>query len=147
MTFSGINYLAVLLAAIAAWLAGAAWYGALAKPWVAAQGKSMEEFKAQQAAMRGSAVAYAPFIIAFVAELVMAWILAGTLGHLGPGQVTLRNGAITAFFLWLGLVVTTMAVNYAFGARKPMLFLIDAGHWLAVLLVEGAIIGAMGVSR
>jgi hypothetical protein len=48
MTFAGINYLAVVLAAVAAWLLGAAWYGVLAKPWVAAQGKSMEEFKAQQ---------------------------------------------------------------------------------------------------
>jgi len=145
MTFSGINYLAVLIAAIAAWLAGAVWYGVLAKPWVAAQGKTMDEFKAQQAAYRGSPMGYAPFIIAFVAELVMAWTLAGTLGHLGAGQVTLRNGVISAFFLWLGLVVATMAVNYAFGGRKPMLFLIDAGHWLVVLVVEGAIIGAMGV--
>ena len=145
MAFAGMNYLAVALAAIAAWLAGAAWYGALAKPWVAAQGKTMEAFKAEQQAMRGSPLAYAPFIIAFVAELVMAWMLAGVLGHLGPGQVTLRNGVITAFFLWLGFVVTTMAVNYAFGARKPMLFAIDAGHWLAVLVVEGAIIGGMGV--
>ena len=109
----------------------------LAKPWVAAQGKTMEEFKAQQEEMRGTAVAYAPFIIAFVAELVMAWMLAGVLGHLGPGQVTLRNGVISALFLWLGFVVTTMAVNYAFGARKPMLLAIDAGHWLAVLLVKG----------
>jgi Protein of unknown function (DUF1761) len=145
MAFAGMNYLAVMLAAVAAWLVGAAWYGVLAKPWVAAQGKTMEEFKAQQEAMRASPVAYAPFIIAFLAELVMAWMLAGVLGHLGPGQVTLRNGVITAFFLWLGFVVTTMAVNYAFGARKPMLLAIDAGHWLAVLLVEGAIIGAMGV--
>ena len=145
MAFAGMNYLAVVLAAVAAWLVGAAWYGVLAKPWVAAQGKTMEEFKAQQDTMRASSVAYAPFIIAFLAELVMAWMLAGVLGHLGPGQVTVRNGVITAFFLWLGFVVTTMAVNYAFGARKPMLLAIDAGHWLAVLLVEGAIIGAMGV--
>jgi hypothetical protein len=145
MAFAGMNYLAVVVAAVAAWLVGAAWYGVLAKPWVAAQGKTMEEFKAQQDTLRASPVAYAPFIIAFLAELVMAWMLAGVLGHLGPGQVTLRNGVITAFFLWLGFVVTTMAVNYAFGARKPMLFCIDAGHWLAVLLVEGAVIGAMGV--
>jgi hypothetical protein len=145
MSFAGINYLAIVLAAVAAWLAGAVWYGALAKPWVAAQGKTMAEFKAQQEAQRGSPMAYAPFVIAFVAELVMAWMLAGTLGHLGAGQVTLRNGLITAFFLWLGFVLTTMAVNYAFGGRKPMLFAIDAGHWLLVLLVEGAIIGAMGV--
>jgi len=144
MTFGGMNYLAIVIAAVAAWVAGAVWYGALAKPWVAAQGKTMEEFKAQQQEMRGSAVAYTPFIIAFVAELVMAWILAGVLGHLGPGQVTLRNGVISALFLWLGFVAPTMAVNYAFGARKPKLYAIDVGHWLVVLLLEGAIIGAMG---
>jgi Protein of unknown function (DUF1761) len=145
MTFAGINYLAIVLAAVAAWLAGAVWYGVLAKPWVAAQGKTMEQFKAEQEALRGSLKAYAPFVIAFVAELVMAWMLAGTLGHLGVGQLTLRNGLITAFFLWLGFVLTTMAVNTAFGGGKPMLLAIDAGHWLLVLLVEGAIIGAMGV--
>jgi Protein of unknown function (DUF1761) len=145
MSFAGINYLAVVIAAVVAWLAGAVWYGALAKPWVAAQGATMEEFKARQEAQKGTPAAYAPFILAFVAELVMAWVLAGTLGHLGVGQVTVRNGVISAFFVWLGFVVTTMAVNNAFGGRKPMLTAIDAGHWLAVLVIMGAIIGAMGV--
>jgi len=145
MSFAGINYLAIVIAAVAAWVAGAVWYGVLAKPWVAAQGKTMEEFKAQQAALRGSPLAYAPFIIAFVAELVMAWALAGVVGHLGAGQVTLRNGVISAFFLWVGFVVTTLAVNYAFAQRGVKLATIDAGHWLVVLLVEGAVIGAMGV--
>ncbi|HKF99416.1 MAG TPA: DUF1761 domain-containing protein [Xanthobacteraceae bacterium] len=145
MSFAGINYVAVAIAAVAAWLAGAAWYGALAKPWVAAQGKTMEEFKAAQAAKHGSPADYGPFVIAFVAELVMAWALAGMVGHLGPGQVTLRNGVISAVFLWLGFVVTTLAVNYAFAGRGIKLAAIDAGHWLVVLLVEGAVVGAMGV--
>ena len=145
MSFAGINYVAIVIAAVAAWLAGAAWYGALAKPWVAAQGKTMEEFKAAQAAKHGGPAGYAPFVIAFVAEVVMAWALAGMVGHLGPGQVTLRNGVISAVFLWLGFVVTTLGVNYAFGGRGIKLAAIDAGHWLVVLLVEGAVIGAMGV--
>lgn len=145
MSFAGINYLAVVVAAVAAWLAGAAWYGALAKPWVAAQGTTMEEFQAGRAAMRGSPAAYAPFIIAFVAELIMAWVLAGVIGHLGPGQVTLRNALVSALLLWLGFVATTLSVNYAFGARGLKLAAIDAGHWLIVLLVQGAIIGAIGV--
>ena len=144
MTFAGLNYLAVVIAAIAAWLAGAAWYGVLAKPWVAAQGFTMDEFKAKREAMRGSPMAYAPFIIAFIAELVMAWMLAGILGHLGT--VTPLYGVLSAVFLWIGFVLTTMAVNYAFGARGIKLYAIDAGHWLLVLVVEGAIIGAIGVS-
>ena|SRR5215216_3952049 len=139
------RYVAIAIAAVAAWLAGAAWYGALAKPWVAAQGKTMQEFKAARAAKHGGPADYAPFVIAFVAVLVMAWALAGIVGHLGPGQVTLRNGVISAVFLWLGFVVTTLAVNYAFAGRGIKLAAIDAGHWLVVLLVEGAVVGAMGV--
>ena len=144
MSFAGVNHLAIVIAAIVAWLVGAAWYGVLAKPWVAAQGKTMEAFKAEQAVKKGVA-AYAPFIIAFVALLVMAWCLAGVLGHLGVAQVTLRNGVISGAFLWLGFVLTTLGVNYAFGGRGIKLAAIDAGHWLLVLLVQGAIIGAMGV--
>ena len=145
MAFAGINYLAVLVAAVAGWLVGAAWYNVLANHWVAAQGKTMEVFKQEQAAMKGDPKAYMPFVLAFVANLVMAWVLAGLIGHLGPGQVTIRNGVISGAFAWLGFVVTTITVNYAFGGRKPKLTAIDAGHWLAVLVVQGAIIGAFGV--
>jgi hypothetical protein len=141
----GVNYLAIVVAAIAAWLAGAAWYNVLAKPWVAAQGRTMEEFKAKQEAIKGSPAAYAPFIIAFVAALVMAWCVAGLLGHLGPGQVTLRNGVISAAFVWFGFVLTTMAVNYAFGERGLKLAAIDSGYWLLALVIQGAILGAWGV--
>jgi hypothetical protein len=145
MSFAGINYLAIVIAAVVAWLVGAVWYGALAKPWVAAQGATMEEFKAKFEAQKGTPAAYAPYILSFIAELIMAWVLAGVIGHLGVGQVTIRNGVISGLFAWLGFVVTTMAVNNAFGGRRPMLTAIDSGHWLVVLLIMGAIIGAMGV--
>jgi hypothetical protein len=79
----------------------------------------------------------------FVAELIMAWALAGLLGHLGG--VTVKNGVISGAFCWLGFVLTTLATNNAFGQRKIMLTVIDAGYWLAVLVVMGAIIGAFGV--
>jgi hypothetical protein len=38
-----------------------------------------------------------------------------------------------------------MMVNHGFGGARPMLTMIDAGHWLAVLVVEGAVIGAFGM--
>jgi len=71
-------------------------------------------------------------------------MLAGVLAHLGAGQVTLRNGIISAAFLWFGFVLTTMVVNYSFSGRDRRLLLIDAGNWLLVLLVIGAIIGGIG---
>jgi uncharacterized protein DUF1761 len=143
MTFAGMNTLAVLIAGIAGWLLGAVYYGLLAKPWVAAHGKTMEEFKARVEARKGTPASYAPYILAFVAGVLMAWVLAGLVGHLGA--VTVRNGAISAAFAWFGFVLTTMAVNNAFGMRKVMLTVIDSAHWLAVLLLQGAIIGWMGV--
>ena len=145
MAFAGMNILAIVLAAVAAWIAGAIWYGVLGGPWVAAQGRTMQEFKAQNAARKGTPAAWLPFVFCFLAELVMAWVLAGIVGHLGPGQVTIRNGIISAVFVWLGFVVTTIGVNNAFAGRKATLTLIDAGHWLMVLLIRGAVIGWMGV--
>ena len=145
MTFAGINYLAVFVAAIAGWLIGAAWYMALANPWVAAHGRTMEDFKREAEASKGTPAAWLPYLLAFVAELVMAWVLAGLLGHLGPGEVTLWNGIVSAAFVWLGFVAPVVAVNNMFGLRRPMLSVIDAGHWLVVLMLMGAVIGWMGV--
>ncbi len=139
MTFAGINHLAVLIATVAGFAFGAAYYMALSKQWLAAQGKTREELAA---AGKGSPM---PFIISIVALAIMAWVLAGGIGHLGPGQVTLKNGVISALFMWLGFVITTQSVNYAFGQRRPMLTVIDGIHWLGVLVIQGAIIGALGV--
>jgi hypothetical protein len=140
MRFAGIDYWAVFLAAIAGYLVGALWYWMLGKPWRAALGLTETMLKGKD--QKPSAL---PYVLAFVANLAMAWVLAGLIGHLGIGQVTLKNGVISAAFVWLGFVITTIAVNNSFATRKPILIAIDGGHWLAVLLLMGAIIGAMGV--
>jgi hypothetical protein len=139
MTFAGINYLAVLLAAAVAWVAGAVWYMALAKPWMAAVGTTQEKI----AAAKTQPGASLPFVLALAANVVMAWVLAGIVGHLG--QVTLRSGVISALFCWVGFVITTMLVNNSFAMRSRRLLLIDGGYWLVALTLMGAIIGAIGV--
>jgi len=141
MTFVGVSYLAVIVAAVAAWLASAAWYMSLSRHYVAALGKTPE----RMAEDRKKPGAFLPFILALVANVIIAWMLAGLLGHLGAGQITLRNGVISAVFLWFGFILTTMVVNYSFAGRDKRLLLIDSGNWLLVLLVIGAIIGAIGV--
>jgi hypothetical protein len=143
MTFAGMNYLAIVIAAVAAWLAGAVWYNIVAKPWVAAQGKTMDQFKAEVDARKGSIHAWLPFALAFVAELVMAYVLAGTVGHVG--RVTIRTAVISGLFIWAGFMLTTMLVNNAFAGRKYALTAIDADHWLLVVIVMGVVIGWMGV--
>jgi uncharacterized protein DUF1761 len=141
MTFSGINYGAVLVGAVAAWLVSAAWYMSLGRIWTAAVGKTPE----QTAAERTKPSAYLPFVYVFVADLIIAWMLAGLLGHLGSGQVNLQNGLVSAAFCWFGFILTTMVANYTFAGRDTRLLLIDAANWLLVLVVIGAVVGAMGV--
>ena len=140
MRFAGVSYLAILTAAVAGWLFGAVWYTLLAKPWQQAAGVTAGKIKQAQK----TPAFYVPFVLAFLAQIMMAWILAGLIAHLGPGQFTVRNGIISGAFVWLGFVITTMAVNNGFAGRDWRLLLIDGGHWLAVLLLMGAILGAFG---
>ena len=135
MAFAGMNYTAIVAAAVAGFLFGGAYYGLLSKQWMAAADLTPED-----TAKTGLTV---PLIISGIALLVMAWVLAGIIGHLG--RVTVRNGLISGAFCWLGFVVTTMAMNHAYQGAKRSLTLIDAGHFLGVLLIQGAIIGWFGV--
>ena len=82
MTFAGINFLAVLVAAVAAWLASAVWYMSLGQIYQAALGKTPEQCKEEMK----KPGAFLPFLYAFIGNLVIAWMLAGVLGHLGPAR-------------------------------------------------------------
>ena len=136
MAFAHISYLAMLAAALASFAFGALWYGLLGKQWMAALGSG--------AAAAAAKPPMGPMVISFIAELIMAIVLAGVIGHLGPGAVSVKNGVISGAFIWAGFVATTLVVNNAYAGRKLMLSVIDAGHWLGVLLAQGAVLGAIG---
>jgi len=136
-----VNWLSVIVAAVAAWLFGGVYYTSLSKYWLAAQGKTLEACKAEQAGKSGVAKA-APFIIVFVGEIIMAWALYGILVHVGT--FTIRAGLISGAAIWFGFVLTTITSNYAFHGKKPMLAVIDSAAWLGALLIIGAVVGGMG---
>ncbi len=139
MAFAGVSYLAVLAAAVASFLFGGVWYGALSKAWLGALGKSDGELKSATLPLP------ALLLLTIAAQLVMAWVLAGIIGHLGPGRVTLSNGLMAGALCWLGFVATSLSINHGYQGARGLLTLIDGGHWLGVLLIQGAVIGAMGV--
>ncbi|QBK32150.1 DUF1761 domain-containing protein [Roseitalea porphyridii] len=135
MDFGGINLWAVLAATVAAFIVGAVYYGTLSKPWMRAAGIAVED----------AAFGPALFAMTFVCLLVMAFVLAGLIGHLGDGQVTLRNGVISGLFVWAGFMATTMTINHRYQNDGWDLTLIDGLHWLLVAVVMGAVIGLIGV--
>jgi hypothetical protein len=134
MDFSIVNWLAVVIAAIAAWLFGAAWYMTLSKQWLAAM-------KLDPANVQGSIT---PFIISFVGELLMATVVALLLGAVTGGEPSVVAGLIFGFVFWLGFVATTITINHRYENFGWDLTLIDGGHWLGVLLLISAVIGWFG---
>lgn len=132
MIFHGMNYLAVILAAIVGMMAGAAWYGALAKPWMKAVGYT-EEPKPNPKI----------YIVALISQFLLAYILAGLIGHIGT--YTLWGGVLSALFCWAGFTLAPMMTNHRFQGNGWDLTIIDAGYWLLVFALQGAIIGWMGV--
>jgi hypothetical protein len=136
-----VPILPLFVAAIAAWLFGAVYYGVLGRKWLAAQGKTMEQCKAENAARSGTSKGL-PFVLSFVAELLMAGVLYGVIFHIGTW--TVPAGVVTGALCWLGFVLTTIVVNNAYTFRRPLLTTIDSLHWLGVLAIMGAILGAMG---
>ncbi|ESW80308.1 hypothetical protein X773_16015 [Mesorhizobium sp. LSJC285A00] len=134
MDFSVVNWLAVVVAAVAAWLFGAVWYTALSKPW-------MRAAKIDPSTSKKSIL---PFIISFIAELIMALVLALVVGAMTGGEPVLVAGLVFGFVLWLGFVATTLMANHRYENFGWDLTLIDGGHWLGVLLIIGAVIGWFG---
>lgn len=139
MDFGGINYLAVFVATIASFAFGAVWYMTNAKPWMKAAALSESDIKGPDGKQDPT-----PFIFSFLCELVMAFMLAGIIGHL-DAPVNVKYALISALFVWVGFVATTQIVNHRYQMKPWSLTIIDAGHWLGVLLIQGLVIGLFGV--
>ena len=118
-----------------AFVFGGLWYGLLGKQWMTAHG---------WAPVAKPTMPIVPMFISFAAELVMAFVLAGILAHVAKSGVTITAGLITGLLCWFGFVLTTLVTNHAYGKAKPMLTVIDGGHWLGVLLLQGLVLGWLG---
>ena len=131
-----VNFLAVLAAAVAGFIVGAIWYTGFGGPWKTALGL------APVAATGGTRPPVPALITSAIALVIMAAMLSGLMAHMGGAS--LRTGLITGALVWLGFVVTVIGTINAYQQRRIVLTVIDAGHWLAVLLVQGAVLGLMG---
>ena len=136
MDLGSVNWIAVVVAAVASMALGFVWYMALGNQWMGALGKTREQIMA-------SGNQAAPFIIAFLMQLIMAYSLALFTPKL-MGSTTVVNGLIVGFHVWLGFVITSMIINHRYQGSKWSLTLIDGGYLLGVLLVQGLVIGLFG---
>ena len=128
-----VNWLAVVLATVASFAFGAVWYMGLSKQWLAALGKTKEELN----------VGYTPFIWSAALLLVMAYFIALLTPAL-LGIISISNGLLVGAHMWLGFVITAMVLNHRYEGAPWSRTLIDGGYLLAVLLIDGAVVGVFG---
>ena len=125
-----VNYLAVVLAALSAFLLGGLWYSLLfAKPWAALTGQSEEILKSGNKAII--------FGGAFLLNLVAAYVLAMFVGRMG-----VPFGAMAGLSVGLCWVAVSLGINYLFERRPLGLWLINGGYFTIQYTAMGAIIGA-----
>jgi hypothetical protein len=132
MDLSTINWLAILVAAVASFAVGSVWY---AKPvfggvWQKLIARSDEDIR--------NASMIKIFGLAFLLTLVMAINLAMFIGE-GKG---FAFGLFAGAAAGIGWVAMGIGVMYLYEGRSFKLWLINAGYQALMLTIMGAIIGA-----
>ena len=136
LSLSGLNWLAIAVAAIVVFLIGGMWYAPLfGKAWVKAQGFTEEQVKEMQAKMSPPIFFGGMVASYFVLALVVAVIFKA------GGINTAVAGALWGFLLWLIHSCFKMTDHIASG-KVFAAFAIDASFQLIAMLVTGIIVGA-----
>ncbi len=136
--FSEINYWAVIVAALIAFLIGGVWYTALfGKLWIKKlHGYSEGKVKEMQA-RRPPPVFFGGMIVSYcMLALVLALLISGL------QEKSAQSGAALGFLLWLGPAAAIGMTGWIASDKPIGVYLIDAGCWLVYLVLMGLILGA-----
>lgn len=130
-----MQWISVIVAALASYGFGAVWYMTLARPWMAAAGVEADE--------TGKPVTDAgpmPYVIAIFCSLLVA----GMMRHIFvlSGIDSLGAGLVAGLGLGLFISAPWIATNYAFADRPFKLTLIDGGYATIGSTIMGAILGS-----
>lgn len=127
----GVNYLAVVVAAVVAIVIGFAWYSprVFGTRWLGYLGTTQAQLGNPGAT--GMAVGV-------IASLVNAWVLA--LLSLNLGGKTITDGIMLGVLAWLGFMATITAAEISFEKRPWGLWLLNNAHNVIVQVVMAAIV-------
>ena len=130
-----VNYLAVILGALAVQVLGFLWYGKLfQKPWVAARAIDPSE---------GNDPGPAIYLVPLACSLLIAYTLARLADMTGADSV--GDCIALAAFVWVGFAGTVQLVQINFSESKVKrvpAFAIEGGYQLASFVIIGALVGA-----
>lgn len=128
-----INILAVLTAALVAFMIGGFWYSSkiFGKLWAryamppAVQGAMKTQHKPMV------------FIVSFIFYLISAWAFAILIGP----DASLLLGVYAGAAIGVLFVATCFGINYLFSGRSVILLLIDGGYHIVQFIIYGIVLG------
>ena len=128
-----MELLNVIVAALAAFAFGAVWYMSMSKAWIAAAEIPVDANGRPQG--NGSPM---PFVVGLIAMVIVAGMMRHVFvmsGLTSIGEGVMGGAGIGAF-----LITPWVAMNYAFGMRKPMLTLIDGVNSVVGCTIMGVVL-------
>ena len=131
MDLFAVNWLTVVLGALAGFVVGGVWYGpVMGRKWQGAAGLTDEQVRqGSMAVIFGGTLGW---------SLLSSWTLAHTFASYGA-DFSARAKIMTAVGVALGFIIPAIGTNYLFSRKPRALFLIDAAYWLLFYLAMGAV--------
>ena len=134
MNLFDVNWIGVVLAALAGFVVGGIWYGPImGKKWMGAVGLTEDQIKeGSMGLIYGRAFAF---------SLLASWTLAHTFQsyEVNGVELSVLVKVVTAFGIALGFIVPAIGTNYLFSQKSRTLFFIDASYWLLFYIAMGLV--------
>lgn len=134
-----VNWLAIVVAAVVAFVVGFLWYGPLCgKAWSDGMGFGDMTPEALKEMQKGAMPGY---LASFVANLVVAWGLSVVFGALGVGTVGRALGVTV--ILWLAFNLAPTVTGLFFRGPKspaPVVYWIDVSHRLSMMMAVAIVV-------
>jgi len=136
--FTGINYLAVLVAAIVSMVIGSLWYSPVlfGNLWMHASGWTKEAMERE----RGKGMA-GKYVGMFIGALIMSLVLAHFVQWTGVD--TWLKGAVLGLVTTIGFIATAALGGPLFEGRKWSLYWINVFYYAVQLIIIGALFDKM----
>ncbi len=127
--FTHVNWLAVIIAAVASIAIGFVWYmpAVFGRRWAAETGIELPG---------GGDASPMTWVYGIVQALLIAYVIA-----LFAAEADIAGGIVIGAVLWLGFVATTKFNSVVFERRSTMYWVIDGGYHLVSMVTMGAMIG------
>ena len=134
---TSVNYVAVLVAALAAFVIGFLWHGPLfGKQWLAMMNVPQSEVDAAKA--KGMGAMLPQMIAAFIQQIVIACAVSHLAMALGIADAT--QAVALAAFLWFSFIATVMLNTVLWEKRKLNLYFFNVAYHLISMIAVTLIV-------